>query len=196
MDQQLQAVTLSFRHTEEEYLAAVRLYLWHSKSLLVRLTVVCVLLGIALLLLTMLLDFALPIWILVIFVFIAGMALYHGYSIDGPRRVFRGDPKFRQDYTLICTDGGVEVKTENINSSIKWNFYTGVIENEKLYVLIYGKNLPSFSVFPKRAFRDRRDEMTFRELLHRHVDPNLKVSAGERENQDYVPKTLEPPDWR
>jgi hypothetical protein len=51
-----------FRHTEEEYLAAARLYFWQSKALLVRLVILCALISICLLLVTMLLDFALPIW--------------------------------------------------------------------------------------------------------------------------------------
>ena len=196
MDQKPETVTLTFRHTEEDYLAAVRLYFWHSKTLLVRLSISGVLMSIALLLLTMLVDFALPLWFLVILMFLVGMALFHGYLIDLPRRVFRGDPKFRDEYNLICSDAGVTVKTENIASSIKWNFYTSVIENDRFYLLVYGKNLPSFSILPKRAFRNNEDELIFRDLLRRHLDPKLKLSAGDGETKDYVPPSLEPPDWR
>lgn len=196
MEQKPETVTLIFTHTEEEYLAAARLYFWHSKALLVRLIVSGVLVSVCMVLLTMLLNFALPIWFLVILIFLVGIALYHGYIIDLPRRVFRGDPKFREEYNLIFSDAGITLKTQNINSSIKWNFYTGVVENDQFYLLIYGKNLPSFSVCPKRAFRNNKDEMTFRELLRRHVDPKLELSAGNRETKDYVPPSLEPPDWR
>jgi hypothetical protein len=194
MEQKPETVTLTFRHTEEEYLAAARLYFWHSEALLMRLAISCVLISICLLLLTMLLNFALPLWFLVILIFLVGMALYHGYLIDLPRRVFRGDPKFREEYNLICSDAGVTLKTQNINSSISWDFYSDVLENDKFYLLIYGKNLPSFSIFPKRAFRNNQDEMTFRQLLRRHIDPKLKLGAGDGET--YVPPTLEPPDWR
>jgi len=196
MDQKPETVTLTFRHTEEEYLAAARLYLWHSKALLVRLVISCVLISVGLLLLTMLLDFALPLWFLLILMLLVATALYHGYLIDLPRRIFRGDPKFRDEYNLICSDAGVTLKTENINSSINWNFYTSVIENDKFYLLIYGKHLPAFSIFPKRAFRNNQDELLFRDLLRRHVDPKTKVSAGDLETKDYVPPSLEPPDWR
>jgi hypothetical protein len=69
-----------------------------------------------------------------------------------------------------------------------------VLENDKFYLLIYGKNLPSFSLFPKRVFRSNQDEMAFRGMLRRHIDPKLKLSAGDGET--YVPPRLEPPDWR
>lgn len=190
-----ETVTLTFRHTEEEYLAAVRLYFWRSKALRLRLIIFFVLISIGLLLLTMGLNFALPLWMQLGFVLLVNIALYQGYLTDLPRRIFRGDPKFREEYNLICSDAGVTLKTENINSSINWNFYTSVIENDKFYLLIYGKNLASFSIFPKRAFRNNKDEMTFRDMLRRHLDPQLKVSAGERETEDYVPHSLEPPDW-
>ena len=193
--QEPETVTLTFRNTEEEYLAAVRLYVWHSKALALRLIIVSVLIFTCLLLLTMLLNFALPVWLLAGLVFLAGIALYQGYFIDLPRRIFRNDPKFREEYNLICSDAGVTLKTENINSSINWSFYTSLIENDEFYLLIYGKNLPSFSIFPKRAFRSTKDEMTFRDILRRHLDPQLKVSAGEHEAEDYVPRGLEPPDW-
>ena len=196
MEQKPETVTLTFRHTEEEYLTAARLYFWHSTALLVRLIIMCVLVSIGLLLLTRLLNFALPLWFMAGLVFLVGIALYHGYLIDLPRRVFRGDPKFSEEYNLICSDAGVTLKTENINSSIKWSFYTGVVENDKFYLLIYGKNLASFSLLPKRAFRNDKDEMVVRELLRRHVDPRLKLTAGDRETNDYVPPSLEPPDWR
>ena len=195
MEQRPDTVTLTFRHTEEEYLAAARLYFWHSKELLIRLIIGCVLLAIGLLLLTKLIV-PLPLWFLVPLLFLVGMALYHGYLIDLPRRVFRGDPKFREEYNLIYSDAGVTLKTQNINSSLNWNFYTSVVENDKFYLLIYGNNLPSFSIVPKRAFRNNNDEMAFREMLRRHVDPKLNLSAGDRETKDYVPPSLEPPDWR
>jgi hypothetical protein len=137
----------------------------------------------------------LPVWLLAGLVVLAGIALYQGYFIDLPRRIFRGDPKFREEYNLICSNAGVTLKTDNISSSINWNFYTRVIENDKFYLLIYGESLPSFSLFPKRAFRSNKDEMTFRDILRRHLDPQLKVSAGEREAED-GPRSMEPPNWR
>jgi len=125
-----------------------------------------------------------------------GAGLFHRTVIDLPRRYFRGDPKFRDEYHLTFSDAGIEFQTLNMSSMIAWSFYTGVIENDKFYLMKYGNNIHSVSMIPKRAFADSRQESTFRQMLRRNLDPKLKLSAAERENQEYVPKNLQPPDWR
>jgi hypothetical protein len=142
-----------------------------------------------------LIEFVLPLWSVVAFILLAGVAWFHGYIVDLPRSYFRGDPKFRDEYTLTFTDAGIDFKTENMSAKIAWSFYTGVIENESFYLLVYGNNIHSVSVIPKRAFRDSKQEATFRQMLRRHVDSNLKLTEGERA-EEYVPKSLQPPDWR
>jgi YcxB-like protein len=199
MDQsprQLDTVHLSFRYTEEEYLAAIRFYFWHSKELLARLLVSCLLFSIGLLLIYAWLEFLIPVWANVILMLIAGVAFFHGYVIDLPRGYFRGDPKFREEYNLTFSEEGIEFRTQNINSRIAWNLYTRVVENDSFYILVYGKNIHSLSIIPKRVFQNSQQERTFREMLRRHIDSNLKVSDGELEKKEYVPARLEPPDWR
>lgn len=189
-------VQLVFKLSEKEYLAAVRVYFWRSRELLARLIMSYVLFSSGLLMLSFLLDFLLPLWVLVVLILLVGLGLFHGYVVDVPRRYFRGDPKFRDEYNLIFTDAGIEFKTQSINSSIAWSLYTGVIENDSFYIMIYGKDIPSLSILPKRAFRDSKQEIAFREMLRRNLDHTLKLSAGERETNEYVPASLEPPDWR
>jgi hypothetical protein len=199
MDQNLrqaETVNLSFRYTEREYLAAIRFYFWRSKELLARLIVSCLLFSIGLLLINAWVGFFIPVWADVILMFIAGVGFFHGYVIDLPRGYFRGDPKYREEYNLTFSEKGIDFKTQNINSSIAWSLYTRVIENDSFYILVYGKNIHSLSIIPKRVFRDSQQERTFREMLRRNIDSNLKASDGELENQGYVPTRLEPPDWR
>lgn len=199
MDQsprQADTVHLSFRYTEKEYLDAIRFYFWHSKELLARLIVSCVLFSIGLLLIYAWLEFVIPVWATIILMFIAGVGFFHGYVIDLPRGYFRGDPKFREEYNLTFTDDGIEFKTQNISSSIGWSLYTRVIENDSFYILVYGKNIHSLSIIPKRVFRDSQQERTFREMLRRNIDSRLKVGDGEHEKKEYVPTRLDPPDWR
>ena len=198
MDQspgQADKVHLSFRYTEQEYLDAIRFYFWRSKELLARLIISCVLFSIGLLLMYAWLEFSIPVWATVILMFIAGVGFFHGYVIDLPRGRFRGDPKFREEYNLTFSDDGIEFKTQSISSSIAWSLYTRVIENDSFYILVYGKNIHSLSIIPKRVFRDNQQERTFRELLRRNIDARLKISDGDRE-KEYVPPRLEPPDWR
>ena len=189
------AVQISFRFDEKEYLAATRFYFWHSRELVAALIALYVLFAICLLVLNVLLDFILPMWSVVAFICLAAVAWFHGYVIDRPRAYFRGDPKFRDEYTLIFTDAGVEFKTENIQARIAWSFYTRVIENDSFYIMVYGKNIHSLSVLPKRAFRDSQQEATFRQMLRRHLDPKLKLAEGELATE-YIPQSLNPPDWR
>src|SRR5215208_2412801 len=96
-------VQLRFSHTENEYLAAVRLYFWNSIETQTQLIVTYVLLSAGLLSLPLLLNVSFPLWFLLILVFFVGLGLFHRYTIDLPRRYFRGDPKFREEYNLTFT---------------------------------------------------------------------------------------------
>lgn len=188
-----QSVQLSFRHTEQEYLAAVRYYVWHSKELLLRMIIVYVLVSTGMVLLLQLFGSPFPLWVVIAFIVLAGVALFQGYLVDLPRRYFRGDPKFRDEYNLTFTDAGIEFRTTHLDASLAWSLYTGVIENDKFYILVYGKGIHSLSILPKRAFTGGQ-ETTFRQMLRRHVDHNLQLSAAERERHEYFPPA-QPPDW-
>lgn len=188
-----QSVQLSFRHTEQEYLAAVRYYVWHSKELLLRMIIVYVLVSTGMVLLLQLFGSPLPLWVVIAFIVLAGVALFQGYLVDLPRRYFRGDPKFRDEYNLTFADAGIEFRTTHLNASLAWSLYTDVIENDKFYILVYGKGIHSLSILPKRAFTGGQ-ETTFRQMLRRHVDHNLQLSAAERERHEYFPPA-QPPDW-
>ena len=186
-------VHLRFSHTEKEYLSAVRFYMFHSTETLARLIAVYVLVSVGFFVLNALLDFILPLWANVALILCIGVAWFHAYFVDLPRRYFRSDPKFRAEYDLTFTDAGIQFKTPDINSSIAWSLYTRVIENDRFYIMLYGKNIPSLSIIPKRAFPTSKEEILFRQMLRRHVDQTLKLSDGERE---YAPVSFQPPDWR
>lgn len=191
-----ESVHLRFRHTEKEYLAAIRFYFWRTKELLLGLIVTYLLFAGGVLVLQVLSDVFIPLWATIALILLVCTAWFHGYVVDRPRAYFRGDPKFREEYNLTFTDAGIAFQTHNASSTLGWSFYTGVMENDSFYLLIYGKDIHSLSILPKRAFEDREQETTFREMLHRNLDPKMKVSPGEREKPEYVPKSLEPPDWR
>jgi len=188
-----EVVQISFKYSEEEYLAAIRFYFWHSKTLLGRAIVAYVLLSAGLVVLVAWMGFPVPFWFYPALVAIAGVALFQGFVVDRPRTYFQGDPKFRDDYYLTFSDAGIEFHTQNMSSMTAWNFYSGVVENDSFYILIYGKNIHSLSIVPKRAFQNSDQDTTFRQILRRNVDPTLKLSNGER---DQVPQRLGPPDWR
>jgi hypothetical protein len=177
----MESIQLSFKYTEEEYLAAARLFLWRSRETLIRLVVTFAFLSFGLILLLSLISFALPLWATISLSLLVGVALFHGFFYDLPRRYFRGDPKFRDEYSLTFSDEGIGFKTRNIDASVAWSLYTGVIENKNFYLLIYGKDIASLTVIPKRVFRDSKQEVTFVEMLRRHIDyklPLKKITEG------------------
>jgi hypothetical protein len=177
----MESIQLSFKYTEEEYLAAARLFLWRSKETLIRLAVTFVFLSVGLILLLSLIGPDLPLWSTISLSLLVTIAFCHGFFFDLPRRYFRGDPKFRDEYTLTFSDEGIGFKTRNIDATVAWSLYTGVIENKNFYLLIYGKNIASLSIIPKRVFRDSKQEATFVEMLRRHIDyrlPLKKITEG------------------
>src|SRR6266700_4498177 len=141
----MESVELNFKYTEEEYLAAARLFVWRSKETLIRLVASYSLISFGLILLLLLVDLGLPLWAPISLLLLVGIALSHGFLFDLPRRYFRGDPKFRDEYSLSFSDEGIGFKTPSINASVAWSLYTGILENERFYLLIYGKNITSVS---------------------------------------------------
>ena len=191
----MEKVHLNFRYTEKEYLSAIRLYIWNTSELLMGWIVWYVLLSAGLVLLTVVMGFVIPVWALAAMIGLLGVSLFHGVFINRPRRYFRGDPKFRDEYNLTFSDSGIEFRTANINASMAWGMYSRVIETDAFYLTVYGRDIHSVSVLPKRAFVDGKQETLFRELLRRHVDPSLKLGPMERESSEYLPPKS-PPDWR
>jgi hypothetical protein len=80
-----------------------------------------------------------------------------------PKRIFRSEPKFRDEYFLSFSNDGIAFKTEHINSNLQWNHYIKFSENREFYYLIYGAFM--FTIIPKRAFEDKGNEEQFKKLL-------------------------------
>ena len=191
-----EVVQLSFRYREQEYLAAYRFYVLNAKELIMRVTAFYVLMSIGLLLITLLVNVPFPIWAIVGFIVLLGVSIFHGYFTAHPKRYFQGDQRFRDDFNLTFTDACIELRSPTVNSSVAWSLYTDVLENDKFYILVYGRRLHFLSIVPKRAFRDTRQEIAFRQLLRRHLNHTLKLSPAEREKSEYLPPPSGPPDWR
>jgi hypothetical protein len=115
-----------------------------------------------------------------------------------PRQAFRRDPKFRDEYQLQFSDDGIQFRTPQIDALIQWDLYTKVIENERFYLLVYGRHM--LSVIPKRAFQSAQQQEAFDQLLRRKLpacfdSKRLRARKPDEVEKPYVPPT-EPPDWR
>jgi hypothetical protein len=190
-------ISLRFKYSEEEYVAATRLYVTRSTDFMMRL-VVSILYSIACIFLFVWLEFASDAILLLIFVSCLPLIIGLLYLLVMPRQRFRSDPKFRDEYFLQFSDDGIQFKTAQIDALVQWSLYSKVIENEGFYLLVYGKYM--ISVIPKRAFADANQEAEFRELLKRNLpgcfeSKRLKGRKTQEPERTYMPPT-EPPDWR
>ena len=190
-------ISLRFKYTEEEYIAATRLYMTRSMDFAIRL-MICTSYAIACIALFVWLEFASEAIILMIvlacFPFLIGFL--HLFVL--PRQRFRSDPKFKDEYFLQFSDDGIQFKTTDIDALLQWSLYNKVLENERFYLLVYGKHM--ISVIPKRAFADAKQEEAFSEMLRRNLpayanSKRLKAHQPDERPTAYVPPT-EPPDWR
>lgn len=190
-------ISLRFKYTEEEYIAATRLYVSRSTDVLIRFVVSSLFMaaGIFLVLLVELdsvISFTL-IFITVIWVLMGFLSLF-----VMPRQSFRRDPKFRDEYFLQFSEDGIQFKTVQIDALIQWSLYTKVLEDDRFYLMIYGEDM--ISVIPKRAFTSAAQEAAFDALLTTKLPARidlkrLRASKRTEPEKPYVPPT-EPPDWR
>jgi YcxB-like protein len=188
-------VKLEYEYSEAEYLAASRLLFSNSPDIISRLAVFGLLLGAAVILLSLLTDS----WIIIpglVFVVLLEVALFYNVLVNTPRKYFRGDGKFRDRYELTFSDEGVQVKTSQIDSKMAWSLYTKVVEGRDMYLLLYGKDTRMMTAVPKRVFSSNDQEQLFRELVTRHITDHAGLKPMPPGESEYKPKSLTPPDWR
>lgn len=83
-----------------------------------------------------------------------------------PKRVFKEELKFQDEYYIGFKDEGILFQTEHINSTIAWSHYSKVKENKNFFYLIYGKYM--FTIIPKRTFSN--NEELFRKLVEEKLE--------------------------
>ncbi|MEN6373122.1 MAG: YcxB family protein [Armatimonadota bacterium] len=160
-------ITLKFRYTEQDYIAAMRLWYIRVKKLRVKLDGIIALIlavfgAIAWHMFGYSIEFLTIIIVGCVFLLLIFMAM-----VVIPRITFRSQPKFRDEYQLRFTEDGIEFKTQSIDSKLEWNLYNQLVEDDKTYLLIYGKSM--FSAIPKRVFANEAEEMKFKELVKRKI---------------------------
>ena len=184
-------IKIEFQLTEAEYLAATRLYYFRSGKLLMRMIVFAVLALIA----AGMTSFLTGVFVWPFLSCLVAWAFYN-VLVQMPRRYFRGDGKFHGRQEMTFSDNGIFFKTAQVESKLAWDLYTRVIEGRDLYGLIYGKEIRMMTMVPKRAFRNRSEELQFRELVARHISDKSGLKTIPSEEPEYTPKSFTPPDWR
>ena len=80
---------------------------------------------------------------------------------------FKHNPKFRETYHLTLDRTGIHFRTASIDSRLKWDLFTRVLENGGLCLLVYGSRM--YSVIPKRAFKSQEDLSSFQSLVQESI---------------------------
>ena len=195
--QLMETISLRFTYTEEEFVSATRLYMMRSTDFFLRLAIftLYVLACIGLIAWLELSSTILQLFVVALCLpFILGFL----FLFVVPRTRFRSDPKYKDEYALQFSDDGIHFKTAQVDALLQWSLYTKVLENERFYILVYGKHM--ISVIPKRAFQNSNQEAAFNQLLGRKIPAHLesKLFKGRKQvelENSYVPPA-EPPDWR
>jgi len=163
-------VVVKFVNTEREYGEATRLYFSRTKRIKID-----TIIGIAVLLygiwLWMIEGYSLAS-VFFIGVGVLGFSIRYLSSYILPQIRFKQEPKFKDEYTLIFGDEGLEFKTEHLNSKLDWTYYYKALESNNLYLLMYGKGL--FTIVPKRAFNNKEQESEFRNMISKNLRDGIE----------------------
>ncbi len=189
-------VSLHFRYTEAEFVAATRLYMLRVRELRLRLAALAGLLltcSGGLMLLAGVFS-SLPPWL---FCGLALVALLYSTFYVAPRRAFGRDPRMQDDFDWQFSEQGIVQKTSHSEATLKWELFTRVVADRRFYLLAYGKHM--FVPIPRRAFATPAQEAAFVGLLRRKITPDFNTSFlpadTTRALDTYTPPSA-PPDWR
>lgn len=187
-------VKIEYQLSESEYLAATRLFFFQSRDSLIRMGAFCVLALIGAFLMNMIVAdmFVLPVLIAVVIVF--DIFIFYNALVTLPRQYYRGDPKFREKYQITFADEGIFVKTFEMDAKLAWSLYTKVIEGKDMYLLLYGRDTRMMTTVPKRALKNRDEELRFREMVTRNISDAPGFKNIPPEEREYTPTSM--PDWR
>ncbi|HEV7902565.1 MAG TPA: YcxB family protein [Pyrinomonadaceae bacterium] len=198
----MEAITVNFKLSEKEYLDAARLIVQRPKpsDWKFRAALSCGMFPFGFFALALGAGFELPFALALAFaLFPVFVYLYFFHLNVMARRFYKGDRKFREGMSYTFTDEYIMVQSKLIESKQNWKLYTDVLESENCYALIYGNDIRMAAMIPKRAFKSKKQHMTFRELIGAQFNramPVRQVGEIESAEREYQPASLEPPDWR
>lgn len=82
--------------------------------------------------------------------------------------VFKRTKKFQERTRLEFHEAQIHYKTPSINSTLEWDCFSDLLEDDELFLLVY-KAPRMYAVIPKRAFGSDEDRQRFRELAFHHM---------------------------
>jgi hypothetical protein len=100
---------------------------------------------------------------------------------------FRRDPKMSETYHLTFSSNGIEFRTESINSRIEWSFYRSVLEDDEVFLLVYGAWM--YTVIPRRAFGGASEFEGFRRLVLEKLGDSTEKNSNQPPRHQDTKKT-------
>jgi YcxB-like protein len=92
-----------------------------------------------------------------------------------PRLVFRGDPKFRDQYSLTFAPEGIHFRTDHIDSQLEWSIYSRALIDSRSFLLYYG--VRAFTVIPKNVFETAEQLAAFEKLVSEKIPTVSKKTS-------------------
>ena len=160
-------ITIEFDHRLEDHLRASRLYYqersWSARADKV-VAVVMALFGVV------------STWLVgvrswtVIWLVLAPIEWFNVLNLESlaVRYMFKRTPKFHERTILAFSEEQICYKTPSIDSKLDWSLFTGLLEDDELFVLPY-KAPRSYAIVPKRAFPSEEARSEFRRLVRQKV---------------------------
>jgi hypothetical protein len=78
-----------------------------------------------------------------------------------PTAQFRAMSKFQEEYFLSFSHDGIVFKTASINSVLKWDIYSELLESDDFFYIVQNSKL--YTLIPKRVFTGSEED-DFRQL--------------------------------
>ncbi|HEY2460209.1 MAG TPA: YcxB family protein [Candidatus Acidoferrum sp.] len=161
----MDSIHLSFRYEERDYVRAMRSH--YASRLRLKTDIIAIVLGGALgIYACQSLDS--PWWgvVLVCSTGLLALLLVAAFTVL-PKRLFRGEPKFRDEYSLTFSGDGIHFQTVHIDSHLQWSMYHRATVDRHSFILYHGT--AAFSVIPKRVFESDEQRLAFERLITQKI---------------------------
>jgi hypothetical protein len=164
---------INFRYTEDEYVSAERMYSNRTHGTVPRLLVSIVLFLIGIVLWIYIEGSVVWLTLFCVGATIMGAALAAFFVMPHVR--FRRNARWHGEYSFGFSEEGLQFESAHLDSKIKWSMYRDVLENKKLYALIYDE--AALTIIPKRIFTDEVQASLFRGLLQKKIVMKRQVTS-------------------
>ena len=157
----MEPIRLTFLYTEQDFTRAYRLHFRHKLRLKTDIALIIVLSILGAFLWRSPED---QVYAIVAFCSSSFLALMlFTVFVIIPKRIYRREPKHRDECSLAFSSDGIQFHTAHIDSNIAWSLYSHAIINSNTYNLYYGHS--SLSIIPMRVFVSIDQKNLFDQLI-------------------------------